>query len=145
MADVAEFTCSWEQPRDDWSYSETHAFYVARLADGTWGLLEEDADTTGHGCQCGSSATRHETVADLLRFGVPEHETEARAVIAAACGAVLACRLCGAGRQPYPAAGQGRLGIAVHSLEGRVAAGVRPILASARWPRPAALRGRVDP
>lgn len=60
---------------------------VVLLSDGKWAVFEEWQDYTGHGCQCGASASVHDTYADALRmglsdamrnmFGIPDPESDA--------------------------------------------------------------------
>lgn len=55
---------NWKDGTDNQSYT------VVLLKDGRFGLLSEDEDYTGHGCQCGAATGTYDTLDDLLRFGV---------------------------------------------------------------------------
>lgn len=64
--------------------AESQSVTVVRLKDGRFGLLDESEDYTGHGCQCGASATAYASLPELQRMGVPEYGG-AREAIAQAC------------------------------------------------------------
>ena len=53
--------------------SDNSQVAVLRSASG-FVVFEESEDYTGHGCQCGSSASEFPTLADALRLGVTEHD-----------------------------------------------------------------------
>ena len=69
----------------------TVAVTVTMLADGDAGANRAHAHAnpglfsirrrdrqrdTGHGCQCSSFAQAYDTLADLIRFGIPEYQRE---------------------------------------------------------------------
>jgi len=60
--------------------SESDSVVVVRLADGSFGLLVEGEDYTGHGCQCASYTNRYATLGELLRFGITEGDRESIAL-----------------------------------------------------------------
>jgi hypothetical protein len=52
--------------------SEVEVLVIVRLKDGSWGVLESSEDYTGHGCQCGSRTSRHDTWEDLRLNGIDQ-------------------------------------------------------------------------
>lgn len=64
----------------DWSdapgnlgpYEDNDGYAVVRLKDGRFGTLEEWEDSSGHGCQCGASATAFPTMEEAVRLGLSE-------------------------------------------------------------------------
>jgi hypothetical protein len=83
-ADVEKILCcvsdggeGWGEPTG-WTapgnigYTDTRSYTVVRLKGGTFGLLSESSDTTGHGCQCDAATNTFASVGDLLQFGVVE-------------------------------------------------------------------------
>jgi len=71
-----------EQQYDNWKGgTESSSYTVVRLKDGRFGLLAESEDYTGHGCQCSAATIIGDSVADLVRFGVEEWQSDAREVI----------------------------------------------------------------
>ena len=76
--DVDQVLCSACRSYPGWRDSETYDIggsdseseTVVRLKDGRYGLLSESSDYTGHGCQCGASATAFATADELLKLGV---------------------------------------------------------------------------
>lgn len=63
---------TWKEDKGDYAESET--IVIVKLTDG-YGLLTESADTTGHGCRCGSMTVREKTLRELLTHLSP-HELE---------------------------------------------------------------------
>ena len=54
-SDVTEIV-AWQYEGGDWS--EEEQVIVVALEGGSYGVLTASADTTGHGCQCGSDTVR---------------------------------------------------------------------------------------
>lgn len=61
--DVAEEISRVEEYGD---YADSFTVIVVKLKSGEFGLLTESADTTGHGCQCGSMTVKEPTLRKLL-------------------------------------------------------------------------------
>lgn len=75
---------AWQAlPKDE---SESDSLVIVRLVDGTFGILAEGEDYTGHGCRCDSYTNRYATLTDLLNLGVLEAD---RAGIALALATAL--------------------------------------------------------
>lgn len=54
-------------------WSDSESITVVKLKDGGgYGLLAEDEDYTGHGCQCGSYTGSYDSLEQLLTMGIPE-------------------------------------------------------------------------
>lgn len=64
--------CSCGTTDDCGSYCDRTGVAMARLADGRFAVVLDDQDTSGHGCQCGASATVHATLEDALAFGLTD-------------------------------------------------------------------------
>lgn len=66
---LAAFWSGYEgwQPLEDYKLSsDSQSAIAVKLADGSYGLLTEGEDYTGHGCRCDSFTGRYQTVQDLL-------------------------------------------------------------------------------
>lgn len=72
MEDVDTFLCGvWGDSYSGWADtpkqgSDCSSVWVTRLKDGTYGLLCESEDYTGHGCMCNSYTVRCQTLSGLL-------------------------------------------------------------------------------
>ncbi len=62
-ADVAQ-EIRWQGDRR--TGSESSSVVIVRLTGGGYGLLTQQEDYTGHGCQCGSMTVREPTLIKLL-------------------------------------------------------------------------------
>jgi hypothetical protein len=59
----------WEPLEDYKEYPDSDSVFAVSLDDGTFGLLGEGEDYTGHGCRCSSWTGRYPSIPDLLQFG----------------------------------------------------------------------------
>lgn len=59
------------------SGTESESITVVQLLDGGYGVFEESEDYTGHGCQCSSRTSRHDTLTDLLSMGIDQYDRDA--------------------------------------------------------------------
>lgn len=62
-SDVTEIIV-WRYEEGDWA--EEDQVIVVALGEKGYGLLTSSADTTGHGCQCGSNTVRADTLGHLV-------------------------------------------------------------------------------
>ena len=60
--------------QDVWAEGEEAALFLC--ADGRWAVLEGWEDTTGHGCQCDSAVSFHETRELACRLGLSDKGRE---------------------------------------------------------------------
>lgn len=67
-------SAGWTAVSDGIGYVDSRSYTVVRLKAGTFGLLAEWSDTTGHGCQCDAATGTYDSIPDLLRLGVVEDE-----------------------------------------------------------------------
>jgi hypothetical protein len=63
----------WQPLTDVKGSTDSESVYVAALKDGTFGLLYESEDYTGHGCQCHSFTGRYASLDDLLDACEPDY------------------------------------------------------------------------
>lgn len=84
--DADRVLCSvWRQYGDTWNESgvpdldygggwkdgtDSESYTVVLLKNGWYGLLSENEDYTGHGCQCGAATNTYQTLNGLLQLGV---------------------------------------------------------------------------
>jgi hypothetical protein len=69
--DVAEVLYAYLEEGD---YAESHGAAILKLKDGTYAAVEQWEDTTGHGCQCGGEASRHDTLMEACTIGLSEEQ-----------------------------------------------------------------------
>jgi len=58
----------WGQNCESWC--DTESFAVAKLQDGRFLVVWENADSSGHGCQCDGGAGVYSTLKDAVRLGL---------------------------------------------------------------------------
>ena len=76
IAEVAEVV-AWSADSPE-GYGSEYQVVLVRLKDGDYGVLTSTADTTGHGCQCGSLTARAFTLGAALDH---LHEDEVRLLL----------------------------------------------------------------
>jgi hypothetical protein len=69
VADGAEHVWAKSEQGD---YAEGSSCAIGRTKDGRFVVVEESSDTTGHGCQCGASASIHDTLEEAVRLGLSQ-------------------------------------------------------------------------
>lgn len=62
--DVAR-VIKWSGPSSD-----STEYGIFQLKTGAFGVLVESSDYTGHGCQCNSDVSIHDTLEDAIRLGL---------------------------------------------------------------------------
>jgi hypothetical protein len=69
VGEIVRWHCSSPE-----GYASTEQVIIVRLGERdayaraqAWGLLSSSSDTTGHGCQCGTTTVRADTLHDIMR------------------------------------------------------------------------------